>query len=284
MRQNHTTSQKLTFAGLIITLGIVYGDVGTSPLYVMKAILTASNGVNEFFILGAISCVFWTLTLQTTIKYVILTLRADNKGEGGIFSLYALVRRKAKWAYVFAIIGGSTLLADGIITPAITVTSAVEGLRFVNSDIQVLPIVLLIITALFTIQQFGTRFLGKVFGPTMLVWFSMLAVIGIWQISAYPAIFKALNPYYAFRLLTEYPGAFLVLGAVFLATTGAEALYSDLGHCGLKNIRISWIFVKTSLVLNYLGQGAWILNHEELLTASVNPFYSSMPPGLFLPV
>jgi len=277
MRQNHSTRHKLTFAGLIITLGIVYGDVGTSPLYVMKAILAASGEVNEFFILGAISCIFWTLTIQTTVKYVILTLRADNKGEGGIFSLYALVRRKAKWAFIFAIIGGSTLLADGIITPAITVTSAVEGLRFVNADLQVLPIILLIITLLFTIQQFGTRFLGKVFGPTMLLWFSMLAVVGIWQITSYPTILKALNPYFAFKLLTEYPGGFLILGAVFLATTGAEALYSDLGHCGLKNIRISWIFVKTSLVLNYLGQGAWILNHTDILTSSVNPFYASMP-------
>jgi KUP system potassium uptake protein len=277
MKPNNSTQHKLSLAGLLITLGIVYGDLGTSPLYVMKAILTSAGHINEAFILGAISCIFWTLTLQTTVKYVLLTLRADNKGEGGIFSLYALVRRKAKWAFIFAIIGGSTLLADGIITPAITVTSAVEGLRFVNHNLPVLPIILVIITALFTIQQFGTRFLGKVFGPTMVIWFSMLAIIGIWQITSYPAVLKAFNPIYAYKLLVEYPGGFFILGAVFLATTGAEALYSDLGHCGLRNIQISWIFVKSSLILNYLGQGAWILTHPELINGTVNPFYAAMP-------
>lgn len=277
MKPNNSNQNKLSLAGLLITLGIVYGDLGTSPLYVMKAILSSAGYIDEAFILGAISCIFWTLTLQTTVKYVLITLRADNKGEGGIFSLYALVRRRAKWAYIFAIIGGSTLLADGVITPAITVTSAIEGLRFVNHDLPVLPIVLVIITALFTIQQFGTRLLGKVFGPTMFIWFSMLAIIGIWQITSFPAILKAFNPYFAYKLLVEYPGGFFILGAVFLATTGAEALYSDLGHCGLRNIQVSWIFVKSSLVLNYLGQGAWILTHPELLNDGVNPFYSSMP-------
>lgn len=283
MKPPYAVQHKLSLAGLLITLGIVYGDLGTSPLYVMKAVLGGLNGpLTEGFILGAVSCVFWTLTLQTTVKYVLITLRADNKGEGGIFSLYALVRRRAKGIFIIAIIGGSTLLADGIITPAITVTSAVEGLHFLNKDIPVLPIVLLIITLLFSIQKFGTSFLGKVFGPSMLIWFTMLAVVGLWQITSYPAILKAFNPIYAYRLLVEYPGGFLILGAVFLATTGAEALYTDLGHVGLNNIRVSWIFVKSSLVLNYLGQGAWILSNPEMITGTVNPFYASMPQW-FLP-
>lgn len=274
---------KLSLAGLLITLGIVYGDVGTSPLYVMKAILAGAGGaVTENFILGALSCVFWTLTLQTTVKYVLITLRADNKGEGGIFSLYALIRKRARWAFTLAIIGGSTLLADGIITPAITVTSAVEGLNLMNPSIPVLPIVLLIITVLFLIQKFGTNLLGKVFGSSMLVWFSMLLITGVWQMTSYPVILKALNPAYAWHLLAEYPGGFLILGAVFLATTGAEALYSDLGHVGLKNIRISWIFVKTSLVMNYFGQGAWILNNPDI-ASSVNPFYASIPVWFLIP-
>jgi len=278
MKPNNNAKQKLSLAGLLITLGIVYGDLGTSPLYVMKAIVGGIHGgVTEGFILGAVSCVFWTLTLQTTVKYVLITLRADNKGEGGIFSLYALVRKKARWTFIFAIIGGSTLLADGVITPAITVTSAVEGLHFINHDLTVLPYVLIIITILFSIQKFGTSFLGKVFGPTMLIWFTMLAVIGTWQVTSYPEILKAVNPLYAFRLLFEYPGGFLILGAVFLATTGAEALYSDLGHCGLKNIRITWVFVKSSLVLNYMGQGAWILAHPDLIHSTLNPFYACMP-------
>lgn len=283
MKPASIAHHRLSLAGLLITLGIVYGDVGTSPLYVMKAILAGAGGVvTENFILGALSCVFWTITLQTTVKYVLITLRADNKGEGGIFSLYALIRKRARWAFMFAIIGGSTLLADGIITPAITVTSAIEGLNIMNPSIPVLPIVLGIITLLFFIQKFGTSLLGKVFGSSMLVWFSMLLIVGIWQTSAYPAIMKALNPWYAWQLLSAYPGGFIILGAVFLATTGAEALYSDLGHVGLKNIRISWIFVKTSLVMNYFGQGAWILNNPDIAT-TVNPFYASMPGWFLMP-
>ena len=267
----------LSLSGLIVTLGIVYGDIGTSPLYVFKAIVNGGIRVDNDFILGALSCIIWTLTLQTTVKYIIITLKADNKGEGGIFSLFALLRRKVRWAYVFAIIGGSTLLADGVITPAITVVSSIEGLQLVNPNIQVLPIVLVIISALFIIQQFGTDFIGKSFGPVMLIWFLMLGTLGTIQVFHNPFVFKSINPYYAYEFLSQYPGAFILLGAVFLCTTGAEALYSDLGHCGIKNIRISWMFVKTCLLLNYLGQGAWVLNNTHLIVHDLNPFFAIMP-------
>lgn len=268
----------LSMAGVIITMGIVFGDIGTSPLYVMKAILSASKGTIELdFILGAISCIIWTLTLQTTVKYVLITLRADNRGEGGIMALYALVRKRKKWLFALAIAGGSTLLADGIITPSITIVSAVEGLKLQFPNIGVLPIALLIVTALFLIQQFGTSAIGKSFGPMMMIWFGMLAVLGFVHMIQFPVILKAFNPYYAAHLLYHYPHGFLLLGAVFLCTTGAEALYSDLGHCGIANIRISWIFVKISLILNYLGQGAWILMEHKEGTALPNPFFAIMP-------
>jgi len=268
----------LSMAGVIITLGIVFGDIGTSPLYVMKAILSASQGSIEVdFILGAISCIIWTLTLQTTVKYVLITLRADNRGEGGIMALYALVRKRKKWLFVVAIVGGSTLLADGIITPSITIVSAVEGLQLQFPNIQILPIALLIVTALFLIQQFGTSAIGKSFGPMMMIWFGMLAILGFMQLIQFPVVLKAFNPYYAVHLLYHYPHGFLLLGAVFLCTTGAEALYSDLGHCGIANIRISWIFVKISLILNYLGQGAWILMQHKEGIVLPNPFFAIMP-------
>lgn len=274
----------LSLAGLIITLGIVYGDIGTSPLYVMKAIIAGSKGpITEDFILGAISCVIWTLTIQTTIKYVLITLRADNKGEGGILALYALVRKKKRWLYVIALIGGSALLADGVITPSITVVSAVEGLQLTHPHISIIPIALTIITALFLIQQFGTSAIGKSFGPMMLIWFSMLGLLGLSHIWYFPEILKAFNPYYAVNLLVHYPNGFVLLGAVFLCTTGAEALYSDLGHCGIENIRISWIFVKTTLILNYLGQGVWILHQNVPAESMANPFFAIMPTW-FLPV
>lgn len=275
--------KRLSFLGVIVSLGIVYGDIGTSPLYVFKAILSASAYVNDALVLGALSCIIWTLTLQTTVKYVLITLRADNRGEGGIFSLFALLRRKQRWLYVFAIIGGSTLLADGIITPSITVVSAVEGLRMIKPDIPVIPIVLIIISALFFIQQFGSSFIGKSFGPIMLVWFGFLGVIGFVNLVDYPSVLKAFNPYYAYSLLANHPEGFLLLGAVFLCTTGAEALYTDLGHCGIKNIRVSWVFVKVMLVLTYLGQGAWILTHADSITKDINPFYTVMPDW-FLPI
>ena len=280
--------KKVSAAGILIALGIIYGDIGTSPLYVMNAIIK-NRAVTEKLILGALSCVIWTLTLQTTIKYVILTLKADNRGEGGIFSLFALVRRRKRWLVIVAMIGGAALLADGMITPPISVASAVEGLRNIQSlssisDNTIVGIVLGIIAALFFMQQFGTASIGKLFGPVMTIWFIMLAVLGSSHLLDYISVFKAFNPYYAINLLTTYPNGFWLLGAVFLCTTGAEALYSDLGHCGRGNIRASWIFVKTALILNYLGQSAWLLSHfkdqvitEEMITKGFNPFYGVMP-------
>lgn len=282
MDKQHTGIGKVSAAGLIITLGIVFGDLGTSPLYTIKAIINASTEYNEFLIFGALSCVFWTLTLQTTIKYVIITLRADNHGEGGIFALFALIRRKNNWVAIFTMIGGSALLADGVITPAITVTSAIEGLRLVHPHISVVPVVITILSVLFFFQQFGTGFMGKVFGPIMVVWFSMLSILGLNYLIQDPGIIAAVNPMYAFKFITTFPNAVLLLGGVFLATTGAEALYSDLGHCGIKNIRISWMFVKTALLINYFGQGAYLIRHLDTIT-TVNPFYAIMPPWFLLP-
>lgn len=290
----HPSNRKVSFAGLIIALGIIYGDIGTSPLYVLNAI-THGKVISDLLVLGSLSCIIWTLTLQTTIKYVILTLKADNRGEGGIFSLFALVRRRGKWLVFAAIIGGAALLADGMITPPISVTSAVEGLRNINflghiSNATIIYIVLIIISGLFFLQQFGTASIGKFFGPVMAGWFVMLAVLGFSHLADDFAIFKAFNPYYAFELLTTYPKGFWILGAVFLCTTGAEALYSDLGHCGRENIRFSWVFVKTCLILNYLGQGAWLLDHymgkritEDMITAGFNPFYGVMPSWFVVP-
>ncbi|WP_308131914.1 KUP/HAK/KT family potassium transporter [uncultured Flavobacterium sp.] len=276
---------KLSAAGLLVTLGIIFGDIGTSPLYVLNAIV-GSDPINSRDIVGAISAIFWTLTLQTTVKYVIITLRADNKGEGGIFSLYTLIRKtKVKWLLFPAIIGGSTLLADGIITPPISVSSAIEGLRVINPDIPTIPIVIAIITILFGLQQFGTKLIGKFFGPIMFTWFSMLGILGGIQLSTNINVLSAFNPYHAYELLMNHKQGFLILGAVFLCTTGAEALYSDLGHCGKENIRVSWIFVKSMLLLNYFGQGAWLISHEgkTLKEAGVtNPFYAIMPDW-FLP-
>ncbi len=282
---NHGHVSKVTAAGLLVTLGIIYGDIGTSPLYVMSAIVGA-GAINADIVKGGISCIFWTLTLQTTIKYVIITLRADNKGEGGIFSLYTLVKRtKFKWLIVPAIIGGSALLADGIITPPISVASAIEGLRVYNPSLNTVPIVISILCVLFFIQQFGTAFIGKFFGPMMMVWFLMLGTLGIYQMAGNWDILTSVNPYYAYHLLQIHPSGYLILGSVFLCTTGAEALYSDLGHCGKENIRMSWIFVKTTLVLNYFGQGAWLISHQGQTLSSFkssNPFFAIMPES-FLP-
>jgi KUP system potassium uptake protein len=277
-------TNKVTAAGLLIALGIIFGDIGTSPLYVLNAI-TKDKIISEKLILGALSCIIWTLTLQTTIKYVILTLRADNRGEGGIFSLFALVRRQKKWLVIPAMIGGAALIADGMITPPISVTSAVEGLRQIKafsdiSDWTIIYIVLGILTILFFLQQFGTASIGKLFGPMMMVWFMMLAVMGSIHLLDDIYILKAFSPHYAIDLLTTYPKGFYILGAVFLCTTGAEALYSDLGHCGKNNIRYSWIYVKICLILNYLGQGAWLLAHykDGIFNTTVgNPFYGIMP-------
>ncbi|PWT76747.1 MAG: potassium transporter Kup [Bacteroidetes bacterium] len=281
---------KVTLANLIIALGIIYGDIGTSPLYVLNAIV---NGrvISEKLILGSLSCIIWTLTLQTTVKYVWLTLKADNKGEGGIFSLYALVRRQKRWLVIPAMIGGAALLADGMITPPISVTSAIEGLRLMPSLHQIpqrtiVYIVLAIMVVLFFLQQFGTESIGKLFGPIMFIWFCMIAILGCGHLLDDLHIFKALSPYYAIELLTTYPKGFWLLGAVFLCTTGAEALYSDLGHVGRGNIRVSWIFVKICLVLNYLGQGAWLLatqNGKIFDTSANSVFFSIMPQWFLIP-
>lgn len=273
---NHKNLHKLSAAGLLISFGIIYGDIGTSPLYVFKAII-GNRVITPDLILGGLSCIFWTLTMQTTIKYVIITLQADNKGEGGIFSLYSLVKRKAKWLVIPAMIGGSALLADGIITPPITVSSAIEGLAIIYPGLPTIPIVIAILTVLFIIQQFGTSIVGKAFGPIMWVWFTMLAVLGLSYVFQFPEILKAINPYYAYHILSTNPDAFLILGGVFLCTTGAEALYSDLGHCGRSNIRISWIYVKTALLLNYFGQGVWLLQQQGQGLGKINPFYQLMP-------
>ncbi len=276
---------KVTAATLLVALGIIYGDIGTSPLYVLKAIV-GDRPITEILVYGGISCVFWTLTVQTTIKYIWLTLKADNHGEGGIFSLYALVRRYGKWLAIPTILGATTLLADGILTPPISVASAVEGITNLKGfeHIPTVPIVVAILSALFFFQRFGTHKVGSTFGPAMLVWFTMLSTLGIVQIFHHPAIFKAINPVYAVRFLTEYPHGFWLLGAVFLATTGAEALYSDLGHCGRKNIRITWAAVKTCLLLNYMGQAAWIMNlGEGSFLNGQNPFYEIMPDWFLIP-
>ena len=275
--------RKLTAAGVLITMGIVFGDLGTSPLYTMRAIITGGkDNFNELLIYGGLSCVFWTLTLSTTIKYIVLTLRQDNNGEGGIFALFALMKEKSTWAAILTMIGGAALLSDGVITPAITVTSSVEGIKLHNPDIPVVPIVLLILAALFFIQQFGTNFIGSSFGPIMLIWFTTLGALGTAQIIQHPGILKAVNPEYAYLFLTKYPGGFILLGAVFLATTGAEALYAALGHCGRDNIRVAWIFVKIALLLNYFGQGAWLMMNIEA-GAYVNPFFEIMPEWFLVP-
>lgn len=273
---------KLSTAGMLITLGIIYGDIGTSPIYVLSAIIKGQT-LRPELILGGVSCVFWTLLLITTFKYVYLTLSADNKGEGGIFALYALVRRyKVEWTIYPAIIGCATLMADGFITPPISISSAVEGLNLVFPKLNVVPIVILILVGLFTFQQFGTRVIGVFFGPVMLLWFVMIGTLGAFQIAKYPVVLQAINPYWAIHLLTQEPGGFWLLGAVFLCTTGGEALYSDLGHCGKQNIRVSWGLVVVALLLNYFGQSAYLLSCFENGIKPITPFYDIMPKW-FLP-
>ncbi|MBK8952561.1 MAG: KUP/HAK/KT family potassium transporter [Chitinophagaceae bacterium] len=290
------STNKVSGAGLIIALGIIYGDIGTSPLYVFNAIIN-DRGVDEFLIIGALSCIIWTLTLQTTLKYVVMVLKADNRGEGGTFALYALVRRRKKWLVIPAMIGGASLLADGIITPPISITSAIEGLKELPSlgihegSNTVVIIVLSILAVFFFMQQFGTASIGSLFGPIMFIWFTMLLVLGFVHVFDDLAIFKALNPYYAIYFLKNYDGGFWLLGAVFLCTTGAEALYSDLGHCGRGNIRTSWVYVKFCLIIHYFGQGAYLLSHygnlkitpEVKNSLSINAFYDLMPQWFIIP-
>lgn len=281
--QQDQSIKKLSLAGLILTLGIVYGDIGTSPLYTFKAIILGGrDNFNDLLVYGGLSAIFWTLTLQTTIKYIIITLRADNNGEGGIFALFALIKKRSVAAAILTMIGGSALIADGVLTPSITVTASVEGLKIIKPGFPVIPVVLIIFSALFFLQQFGTAYLARWFGPVMVIWFSLLALLGFSQLIHTPEILKAVNPEYAYRFITEYPGGFVLMGAVFLCTTGAEALYSDMGLCGRKNIRVSWIFVKTALLLNYFGQGAWIISNYQNIN-DINPFYSIMPKWFLLP-
>ncbi len=283
-KDHHHHVHKVSAAALLVTLGIIFGDIGTSPLYVLKAIV-GEHAIDATTVMGGISCIFWTLTLQTTLKYVMLTLRADNKGEGGIFALYTLVKKtKVKWLLFPAVIGGSAILAEGIITPPISVSSAIEGLRMFEplQHLPTVPIVIVIIILLFSIQQFGTKSIGKLFGPVMMLWFIMLGILGVSQLAGHWEVLKALNPMYGYDLLVKHPGGFWILGAVFLCTTGAEALYSDLGHCGKENIRITWIFVKITLVLNYFGQGAWLIQHQGEKLNGDSPFYTIMPEW-FLP-
>ncbi len=289
-------TNKVTAAGLVIALGIIYGDIGTSPLYVFNAII-GDRVVNEELILGTLSCIIWTLTLQTTIKYVVLVLKADNRGEGGTFALFALVRRRKKWLVIPAMIGGASLLADGIITPPISITSAIEGLKELPSlgiedgSNTVVIIVLSILALFFFTQQFGTASIGRLFGPIMFIWFTMLLILGVVHVFDDLEIFKALSPHYAINFLRTYDGGFWLLGAVFLCTTGAEALYSDLGHCGRGNIRMSWIYVKTCLLIHYFGQGAYLLAHRNGLeitaevkkALSINAFYDLMPQWFIIP-
>ena len=288
------TTKRATLAGLFIALGIIYGDIGTSPLYVFNAIIKDLT-ISDELIIGSLSCIIWTITLQTTIKYVFLVLKADNRGEGGTFALYALVRRRKKWLVLPAMIGGAALLADGMITPPISITSAVEGLQelpaFRNIEEYVVYIVLVILALFFFLQQFGTASIGRLFGPVMFIWFSMLAVLGIVHLSDDFTIFRAFSPHYAIDFISTYPNSLWLLGAVFLCTTGAEALYSDLGHCGRSNIRLSWGFVKACLLLNYLGQGASLLHYHKGLTITqevkdsmgINAFYDLMPHWFIIP-
>ncbi|HEY8895070.1 MAG TPA: KUP/HAK/KT family potassium transporter [Niastella sp.] len=275
--------KKITAAGILIAAGIVFGDIGTSPLYTLNAVFH-DRVITEDVALGALSAIFWTLFFQTTLKYVIITLQADNKGEGGILSLYALIRRFwGKWLLIPAMAGGAFLLADGIITPPISVASAIEGLQKIKPDIDTVPIVIVILIILFTFQQFGTDKIGKVFGPVMVIWFTFIGVLGVMAFRHTPGVFKALNPYYAYVMLKEVPGGFWLLGSIFLCTTGAEALYSDMGHCGRNNIRVSWVYIKIMLILCYAGQTAWLLQHVGQKLDSVSPFYHIVPEVMYIP-
>lgn len=278
----HSNLDKLTAAGLLVAVGIVFGDIGTSPLYTYRAIIE-DRVVTETLALGGASAIFWTLTFQTTLKYVLITLRADNNGEGGIFSLYTLIRRYAKWLLFPAIAGGSFLIADSIITPPISVSSAVEGLLPLYPNLPVVPIVLVILFILFVAQQAGTKRLGVAFGPVMTVWFTMIGVLGLGQILKNPGVFRALNPYYAYDMIANYPEGFWLLGGVFLCSTGAEALYSDMGHVGRKNVQISWILVKICLMLCYLGQASWLLGHLGHSLENRSPFFGLVPDWFMLP-
>ncbi len=268
---------------MLVATGIVFGDIGTSPLYTQDSIFH-NRIITETVALGTLSAIFWTLTLQTTIKYVLLTLQADNNGEGGIFSLYALIRRYfGRWLIIPAIAGGAFLMADGIITPPISVTSAMEGVYAISPNLNIQPIVIGILVLLFVFQQFGTEKIGRVFGPVMLVWFTFMGAVGFLALSHNFSVLKALNPYYTYRFFAESPENFWLLGSIFLCSTGAEALYSDMGHCGRNNIRISWVYIKVMLIFSYAGQTAWLLSHVGERVTNISPFYAIVPHAIYLP-
>lgn len=274
--------QQVKPAGVLIAIGIVFGDIGTSPLYTLNALFHAGEQVTKAKALGILSCIIWTMTLQTTLKYILITLQADNHGEGGIFSLYTLIRRYfGKWLIVPAVLGGAFLIADGIITPPISVSSAIEGLQKFDPELNTVPIVIAIIIGLFLIQQLGTQQIGKFFGPVMLIWFTFIGVIGMMALQSNWGVLKAINPAYAYNLLVNYPSGFWLLGGIFLCTTGAEALYSDMGHVGRNNIRVSWVYVKVCLVLSYAGQTAWLISAGEANT--ISPFYNIIPQSIYIP-
>ncbi len=294
---NHHSKEKVTIGLMLIAIGIVYGDIGTSPMYVMKSILEGNGGianVDSNFIVGAFSLVIWTITLLTTVQFVLIAMKADNNGEGGIFALYSLVRKHGKWLILVTMIGGATMLADGILTPAVTVTNAIDGLKSIESVNRVLgsnqwyvvAIVLVILAVLFGVQHAGTSKIGTAFGPAMLVWFLFLGITGAINMTQDLSIWRAINPMYAIQVLTSPNNkvGFMILGSVFLATTGAEALYSDMGHVGRGNIYASWPFVKICLLLNYAGQCAWIISHQgdQSLYAieSMNPFFQMLPVNM----
>lgn len=283
--KNVSTQHVLTrfsWGGVLLALGIVFGDLGTSPLYTFKAII-GNRIISETLVLGGVSAVFWTLFFQTTLKYVFITMRADNHGEGGIFSLYTLIRRHAKWILWPAIIGGSFMIADSLITPPISVISAMEGLKVLNPNFPILPATIIILILIFTFQQSGTKKIGVFFGPAMVLWFGMIAILGLINLSTNLSVFRALNPIYAFDLVVNYPGGLWVLGGVFLCTTGAEALYADMGHVGRYNIQVAWIFIKLSLVLCYFGEAALLLNYQGQTLKSVDAFFGMVPEWFLIP-
>lgn len=273
----------LSFAGALATLGIVFGSLGTSPLYTIRAIIgSGGEGPKDLLIYGGLSCIFWTLTLSATVKYILIALKVNNNGEGGVFALFALLKSKVSWAAILTMIGGSAFLAEGVITPAITLTSSVEGFKLYYPSLSVVPIVLIILGLLFFVQQFGANIIERSLGPVMVLWFAMIAILGFTQIMAYPDILKALNPVYAYRFIAEYPGGFVLLGAVFLCITGAGMIYAGLGSCGVKNIRISWAFVSIALIINYFGQGAWVMMNIGAVS-DINPFFGIIPSWFLLP-
>ncbi|XZF13643.1 KUP/HAK/KT family potassium transporter [Chitinophagaceae bacterium MMS25-I14] len=281
-KTEHHGNKHFSWGGALVALGIVFGDLGTSPLYTFKAVI-GNKPISEMLVLGGVSAIFWTLFFQTTLKYVLITMRADNNGEGGIFSLYTLIRRHGKWLLWPAIIGGSFMIADSLITPPISVTSAMEGLREVRPGMEIMPFTILILFVLFLVQQTGTGSIGKFFGPAMVLWFGMIAVLGSSYLIKDLSVLRAINPMYAFRMVTQYPGGFWVLGGVFLCATGAEALYADMGHVGRKNIQVSWIFIKISLLLCYFGEAVLLLQHKGQTLKSVDAFYGLVPSWLLIP-